>query len=147
MKLKKAVCGHMRVIFDTNIILDVLSNRMPFADDSVAVTGLAVRNKIVGAITSNTVTDIAYQLRRFYPDGAVKMILFDFLTCLEVLTVDHDDCLRACESGISDYEDALLVACAKNWKADYIITRDKKHFGASPIPAVSPEAFLKKYSV
>ena len=133
----------MKVIFDTNVILDVLANRMPFADYSVAATSLAVKGEIVGAISSNTVTDIAYQLNRFYPASAVKMILLDLLTCLYVIDVNHDDCLNACNSSIADYEDALLVACGKRWKADYIITRDKKDFESSDILALSPEAFLQ----
>ena len=136
----------MKVIFDTNVILDVLANRMPFADDSVATTSLAMRDQIEGAITSNSVTDIAYQLHRFYPTDAVKMILLDLLTCLYVVDVDHDDCLRACDSDIRDYEDALLAVCAKNWKADYIITRDKRHFANSEIPALSPKKFLQDYA-
>jgi len=133
----------MKVIFDTNVVLDVLANRMPFADHSTAATSLAVEGKITGAISSNAVTDIAYQLNRFYSSGAVKMILLDILTCLHVIDVNHDDCLNACSSTIADYEDALLVACGKRWKADYIVTRDKKDFAPSDIPALSPEAFLK----
>lgn len=135
----------MRIIFDTNVILDVLANRMPFADDSVRATSLAVEGKVEGAISSNTVTDIAYQLNRVHPPSAVKMLLLDILTCLQVIDVNHSDCIHACNSKVADYEDALLVASAKRWKADLIVTRDKKDFTNSDIPAISPTAFLKKF--
>jgi len=72
------------------------------------------------------------------------MVLLDLLTCLYVIDVTHNDCLHACSSTIDDFEDALLATCVKRWKARYIITRDKKGFAASDIPALSPEAFMER---
>jgi len=132
----------MKVVYDTNVILDVLANRMPFADDSHAATSLAFSENVEGAITSNCVTDIAYQLRRVYPSAATRTILLDILSSLSVISVSHDDCLRACASEVDDFEDALMMVCAQRWGADRIITRDKKDFAQSSIPALTPTTFL-----
>jgi hypothetical protein len=63
---------------------------------------------------------------------------------LTIITVTKDDCLRAFETGIKDYEDSLLSVCAFKWNANFIVTRNSEDFSNSVISAISPEEFLLK---
>jgi hypothetical protein len=68
------------------------------------------------------------------------LILFD------VITVTKEDCLRAFDTKIQDYEDSLLSVCAFKWNADFIVTRNSADFLNSAIPTISPQEFLDKIS-
>ncbi len=64
---------------------------------------------------------------------------------LDVVDVTRNDCIKAFDLLIADYEDALLVHCAKRTKAEYIITRNTKDFVNSPVEAIAPEDFLIRF--
>ena len=134
----------MKVVIDTNIVLDVLARRQPFFTQSQAVMQLVAEGKVEGAITANTVTDIYYVLRKHLDGQVLKAALRGLMELIEILDVTGDECLAALDLPMKDYEDALLACCAKNWKADCIITRNRKDFIASPVKAMTPDNFLKK---
>lgn len=134
----------MMVLIDTNVVLDVLGNREPFVQHSEAILALAAQNRITGAITANTVTDIYYLLREYLHDNeAVKTALINLLDLLDVIEVTRNDCIKAFDLPMKDYEDALLAHCAKRKNADYIITRNTRDFINSTVEAITPDNFLK----
>lgn len=133
----------MRVVFDTNVIIDVLANREPFADDAESVLNLAAQGTITGAITANTVTDIAYLMRKKMNGDSIQTALMDLMEVLDIVEVNRASCLGAFGLHFSDYEDALLATCAKGWNADFIVTRNGKDFTNSPVPAITPGDFLQ----
>ncbi|GHU86696.1 hypothetical protein FACS1894198_6980 [Clostridia bacterium] len=61
-----------------------------------------------------------------------------------MLDVNGNDCEKAFELPMGDYEDALQASCAKRHKMDKIVTRDAKHYEGSPVKIVSPEDVVKK---
>jgi len=135
----------MKVVIDTNVVMDVLANREPFVASSESVFALAAKNKIQAAITANTITDIAYLLRKHCHDiQVVRSSLANLMELFEVIEVSKDRCLKALESSLADYEDALLAECAKRWGAELIISRNLKDFIGSPVTAVTPDQFLEE---
>jgi hypothetical protein len=58
--------------------------------------------------------------------------------------VTKDDCLKAFDTGIKDYEDSLLSVCAVKWSANFIVTRNTEDFSNSIVSAISPEEFLAR---
>lgn len=44
-----------------------------------------------------------------------------------------------------DYEDALIAYAALRQGVNFIITRNKKDFARSPVPALAPEEFIALY--
>ncbi len=134
----------MKILVDTNVILDMLAKREPFFASAAKVVLLSAQEKIEAYITSNIVTDIYYIARRHYMrENEARDILYKLLRIIGVLDVGHRDCLKALELPMEDYEDALLAVCAKRVNADYIVTRDIDHFRSSPVPSISPDDFLK----
>ena len=63
---------------------------------------------------------------------------------LEIVGVGKTDILNAIKLGLSDFEDSLAAQCAKQVKAEYIVTRDISEFANSPVPVKEPADFLKQ---
>ena len=135
----------MKVVIDTNIAVDTLGARQPHFEQSKAVMQLAAGGGIEGAITANTITDIAYLLRKHIEANSIKPALLGLMEMLDILEVNADLCYKAFDIPMSDFEDALLAACANHWKADYIVTHNVKDFTGSPVKALAPEVFLEQY--
>jgi len=145
MRLKKRDINVMNAIIDTNIVIDAIVAREPFKEISQRIIRSVSKKEFNGAITTSTVTDIYYITNKYLKNkektaSEVKklFILFD------VIAVTKEDCLKAFDTGIKDYEDSLLYICAFKWNADFIITRNLTDFSNSAISVISPENFLEK---
>ena len=136
----------MKVMFDTNVIIDVYQNRPPFVTTSAKVLKLAESRKLTGMVTASTITDVYYILGRHIKDQAqLKTLVQKFLSTVKLLDVLAADVNEAFNLPMDDFEDALFAQCAKRAKADYIITRNPKDFVNSPVPCMEPDAFMDKF--
>lgn len=136
----------MKILIDTNILLDAALARPQYARAAQDCLSLLVSLKAGAYLTATTITDIYYLSRRELRDAeAALQVVRDLLGTFSVAAVDGPACLNALSTGIKDYEDAIQAVCAKRIKADYILTRNGKDFSASPVPAIAPEAFLREY--
>ena len=134
----------MKLLIDTNIILDAMMNREPWAGQAQEIILAIAEDKAEGCITASSFTDIHYTLRKYLGDKErTKQALLGLLIVVDVLDVTGLDCEKAFELPMPDYEDALLAYCGKRHKVDKIITRNLKHFEGSPVEAVLPEEILK----
>jgi predicted nucleic acid-binding protein len=134
----------MTVLIDTNVILDYVLKREPFAADALACLDRLIISKAKVWLTASTITDIYYVTRRALHDPEkAKEVVAKLLNAFQIAGVDKADCLKALDNGISDYEDALVTVCAKKAKADYIITRNIKDFEKSAVKAITPRGFLE----
>ena len=136
----------MKIVFDTNVILDVLGERMPFAPMSTEAMAVVERDGVAGAMTANTITDLYFllQKRHMQPD-AIKDALMKLVDAIEVLDTTRELCVLAFKSPVADFEDAVLVESAQRWSADCIVTRNTSDFAASPVEAITPEELLKRF--
>lgn len=134
----------MKVIYDTNVVLDVLAARPPFVKHSKAALRKASAGEVEGALTANTITDIAYLLRKHVGEGQTRPALMGLLEFLDIAQIDFKCCVDAVNrTAMPDFEDAILAEAALRWGAEFIVTRDAGDFANSPVPAISPEEFLK----
>ena len=133
----------MRMMIDTNIILDVLLEREPFFADSKAVLDRCESREIQGFISASAATDIFYLVRKGL--GSTEdayTALGHVLNIVKVLTVTNNDVNDAFLRKARDFEDCLLATCAKSNKCSGIITRNKKDFMEFDIALWSPEELL-----
>lgn len=128
----------MRLLIDTNVILDVLLDRSPHVADSAKVLAAAEVGQVQGFMGATTVTTIYYlaakQLGRTGADEAVN----NLLKLLEVAPVTRSVLEDALELGFTDFEDAVLAAAGKAAGVEGIITRDPKGFMKASVPVLSP---------
>lgn len=133
----------MRVLIDTNILLDVLSNRPEFVDMSSKVWKLCETHRVQGFISALSIANIVYILRKELSAKKTKEVIEDLFLIFNVADLSSQDIKNAVASDYSDFEDALQIACANRILADYIITRDSKGFSKSNIIAISPDVFVR----
>lgn len=132
----------MRVLIDTNIVLDVLLNRKPFSTSSAEIFKLAEQGSVEAFLTSNSVTDIVYILQRAYKMDFIKSNLLIMFGFVKILNVSSSDIINAFEIDTADFEDAVVMQCANRVNADYIITRFTGDFKKSPVNSITAEKFL-----
>jgi predicted nucleic acid-binding protein len=129
----------MRLLIDTNVVLDALMNRNSWAEPAQKLLVAVAEEKAEGCITASTFTDIHYILKKHLKDEEkTRQALIGLLSVVTVLDVTESDCERAFELPMKDYEDALLAYCGKRHKVDLIITRNMDDFKGSPIKTLEP---------
>lgn len=140
----EALIASMKVLIDTNIMIDALTNRDGRSGFSATVIDLCAKQVIDGYVALHSISNMYYILRKQYSDAERRTILKRYNEILKVAEVGNDVVDRAINNtAISDYEDALQYACAETVGADYIVTRNIKDYGKAEIRAISPEELLK----
>ena len=119
-----------------------MAGREKFLAGSARVLDACESGAIHGAIAWHTLANVYYLTE----DGRTALKFFeDLLSFVEVVGGDTELALEAIHSGFSDFEDALQSVCAKQFEADFIVTRNVKDYKLSPIKAVSPSEFIGKF--
>lgn len=132
----------MRVIVDTNIVLDVLLARSPFVESASRVFALVERSKIEASLCATTVTTVHYLLTRFLSRNEGQRALRGLLTLFEIAPVNRPVLEEALQSKIEDFEDAVLEQAGRLAGADAITTRNTKDFRKSSLKALSLDELL-----
>ena len=133
----------MKVLVDTNVILDVLCNRKEFVADSLRVFQCCEVRHITGYISALSIPNIVYIMRKELHSERIKEILHTLTMVFSVVELRESDLLKAAELSFDDFEDAIQSICAARAGAEYIVTRNGKDFVNSPVPAITPADLLK----
>lgn len=135
----------MKIMCDTNVIIDVLLERQFFVDDSYKVLRLCEEHRIDGFVSTSSVTDIYYLVRKYtHSTELAYKAIGKLLEIVKVCSVTNNDVLTAFQRKAKDFEYCLVATCAKTIRCDYIVTRDKKDFEEFDIPLLSPSELLQK---
>lgn len=134
----------MKVLIDTNVILDVLCSRAEFLEASSRVWKYCEINKLSGVISALSVPNIVYILRKELDPDKTKEIIDRILLIFDVAELKAEDLRKAAEMKTSDFEDAIQMCCADRINADFIVTRNIRDFVSSPVPAVKPSELLDR---
>jgi len=132
----------VKLYFDVNVLLDVLADREPWANDAAALLSLVERGHAIGLIGAQTVTTLSYLLGRELGAKRAGKAIANLLKLVTVVPLDEDRLLHALALGWADFEDAVQAACALKAEADYIVTRDRDGFADSDVPPVAPAELL-----
>lgn len=131
---------------DTNVIIDVLLEREPFAEDSCKALSLCEEHRIDGFVSASSVTDIYYLVRKYtHSTELAYKAVGKLLEIVKVCSVTNNDVLTAFQKKARDFEDCLVAICAKSIHCDYIVTRNKKDFEEFGIPLLTPEELLQQF--
>lgn len=134
----------MKVLIDTNIILDVFCKRPDFYEDSAKVFKLCEVKRISGVISALSIPNIMYILRKELDSEKTKEILDNLSLIFSIADLKADDLKKAADMQFKDYEDAVQSACAARIKANYIITRNIGDFTMSKVAAIKPIELLER---
>ncbi|MFO7826589.1 MAG: PIN domain-containing protein [Cyclobacterium sp.] len=132
-----------KVLFDTNVILDIALKRNSFFDNAVQIFGLIDQGIIQGHITAATVTDIYYISKKVKGHDLALEFISNVIEIVEVIGVDKQIIVNAIKSNFKDFEDAVQVFSAASFGIETVITRNVKDFEHSNLKVFSPSEFLK----
>ena len=128
----------MRVLFDTNVLLDALLAREPFVADAAFLLEAVEAGRLEGFMSATTVTDVHYLTGRQTKSAEIAITAVTrLLKLMEICPVDRGVLEQAIVLKLADFEDAVQVACAISLRLEAIITRDIPEFTGSPIPVLS----------
>jgi len=132
----------MKILLDTNIVLDILLAREPFVEEAREIFLLIENHKIEGFICATTMTTIHYLIGRQKDKASADGLVLNLLKLFEVALVDKQILQDASLNNGVDYEDSVIYTSAKYAEINMIITRDKRGFKNSEISIVKPKEFL-----
>ncbi len=132
----------MKVLFDTNIVLDVLLDRDPFSEHASYLMSKVERSEIDGFLCATTITTIHYLLSKYLNKEKSIKSISSIMALFEIASVNRLVIENALISKFTDFEDSVLHESARHAGVEYIITRNIKDFNKSQIPVYTPTEFL-----
>jgi predicted nucleic acid-binding protein len=136
----------MRLLLDTNVILDVLLNRAPWVDDATVIWQACDDEHSAGYVVATTLTDIFYIAQRIADQTKARQAVRVCLDAFTVCAVDQRVLEHAYSLAGSDFEDNIQIACAALSGLDAIVTRNTDDFAASSVPVYTPAEWSSGYS-
>jgi predicted nucleic acid-binding protein len=137
---------NMKVLIDTNIILDILLARAPFLEPAKKLIQMMDAGSIQGYITANSITDIVYVARKTCSLKEIRRIVLELLERIAVIGVGREDIIAAFDLGFNDFEDALQSACSEREQIDCVVTRNKRDFSKSKVTVEDISDFINRYN-
>lgn len=137
----------MRILFDTDVLIDFLLDRPPYAESAANLLSRVDRGEVQGLAYANSFTTIFYLARKAAGMESARTYVADLLALLEVAPVGRGTLEDAGQSGVLDYEYAVVCAAASRANADCVVTRNQKDYANAPLPVHSPTSLLAVLSV
>ncbi|MCI8784354.1 MAG: PIN domain-containing protein [Dorea sp.] len=136
----------MKLLIDTNILLDVLLKREPFYYKAVEVLELVQYDNVQEYVSAAAVTDIYYIAYKYLKDkGLVRQLLKKLMGIVSIAAVSEKEIEEALELAWNDFEDSVQYAVALLNEMDGIVTRNPKDYKRADMKVWSPEQVLQKF--
>jgi len=131
------------IFMDTNIVIDFLANRQPFAMDAAQIFDLAVNGKVKIFIAAVSYNNIYYILRQSMTGNATLKLLEELAAITEIADVTDSVIRQSLKTDFKDYEDAIQYHTALSIPhLDFIVTRNTKDFKKSKLAILNPTEAL-----
>ena len=132
----------LSVLFDLNVILDVLQWREPFYGASARALACAETGSVEGWVAAHSLPTLFYLLGRHGSAGQARVAISELLSFLSVATVDQAVIEQALYLPYKDFEDAVQMIAAVGTGANYLVTRNVRDFRSGPLPVLLPAELL-----
>ncbi|MGA9381147.1 MAG: PIN domain-containing protein [Phormidium sp.] len=134
----------MKVLLDTNIIVDVALEREPFFSDSEQVLAFAEEGRIEAYISASTFGDLYYIIRKNKGRDLALEFLSNIASVCQVATVDEAVISMALTANFRDFEDAIQYGTARVNQLDAIVTRDRADFPVTSPQIITPTELIQE---
>jgi predicted nucleic acid-binding protein len=134
----------MRLLIDVNIILDVLQNRVEFAEASSLIWKLCETDKATGYVSALSFANLVYIMRKELAPDKVEEFFQKLNLIFDFVDFNAADLSKAASLHWKDFEDAVQSVTAERIQADYIITRNVRDFADSNVIAYTPSELLAR---
>jgi len=133
----------MRVLLDTNVVLDFILKRLPFDIEAKEIMVRAARRQITVFVSPITPINAFYTTRKEKGKDIAFQTVEDFLKLVEIAETGKQVLQNAFALNFNDYEDAVQHECATAENLDAIVTRNTKDYKNAALPVYSPTEFLQ----
>ena len=135
----------MKILIDTNVLIDYILKREPYTESAEKILFLCKNRKIDGCIAAHSVMNMFYILRKEMTVNEIRLFIVSLSKVTDIIGVDKPKIFRAIvNENFKDFEDCVQMKCAKEFCADYIVTRNIKDFQNSVIKPILPDEFLMR---
>lgn len=131
-----------RVLFDLNIILDVLQERPDLYETSAPLLAFAETGAVKGWVAAHSITTLFYLIAKDTSPEQARVTLTSLLQFLRISPVDESTIEQALNLPYRDFEDAVQMISALQIKADYLVTRNVRDYRPAPMEVVQPAELL-----
>jgi predicted nucleic acid-binding protein len=132
----------IKVLFDLNVILDVLQEREPFYEASAQLLAHAETGRIQGFLAPHSLTTLFYLIQKDQSAAHARVTITNLLQILKIATIDQSTIEQALSLPYNDFEDAVQMMAAVQCRADYLVTRNLKDFRPAPLTVLQPSELL-----
>lgn len=133
----------MRILIDTNVLMDILFARDPYLADSITVLHMCEDDFAEAVVSAKTITDVYYFLRKSLKDETgARNVIKKIMSMVTVCDIKAQHLKDAIDLGNADFEDAVQAACAKAEGCKLIISRNKKDYERTGMKCLTPEEFV-----
>lgn len=134
----------MKILVDTNVIIDALTSREPWNVSAEKIFIMAANNIVDMYITASSATDIYYLVRKHLHNAeTARQIMGKLYSMVGILEVKEEDCVEALVSPITDYEDAVIEQVARRTGVECIVTRNQKDYELGLAKVFLPDDFIQ----
>ncbi|NJR66673.1 MAG: PIN domain-containing protein [Leptolyngbyaceae cyanobacterium CRU_2_3] len=133
----------MKVLIDTNIIVDVALDRDPFFAQSEQIVRFAELKQIEGYISASTFSDLYYVIRKTKGKDWTLQFLQQMAMICQIATVDQTVVSMALIANFKDFEDAIQYSTAVINQLDAIVTRNSQDFVGAALQIMTPDALIQ----
>lgn len=134
----------MVLLIDANVLLDVLSAREDFVEDSSKIWKLCETAGVSGYVSSLTLANIVYIMRKELSPEKIESVFQRLSLIFEIAPLNTSVLEKAVKMQWNDFEDAIQSVTAEEVNADFIVTRNVRDFTKSRIPAFTPTELLAR---
>jgi predicted nucleic acid-binding protein len=133
----------LKILVDTNVLLDVVLNRKPFVENASLIWRLAEQKEITAYISNTSVTDIYYICRKHAGKEKARNFIADILDTFTLADIDESGFRQALSSDIDDFEDAVQYVIGTKANCKAFVTRNKEDF-ANKSDVLDPAEFISQ---
>ena len=133
----------MRILFDTNVVLDVLLDRAPFAEVSARLFSRVERGDLIGFVGATTVTTVHYLSTKVVGATGASDVVGKLLDLFSVAPVNRTVLVDALGLSVQDFEDAVLHEAARHAGVEGLVTQDRRGFRKATLAVYAPEELLR----
>ena len=134
----------MRVLLDTDVILDLLLDRTGFVESAAALWEAHEQGRLEAYISGITPINVFYIARKLKGAEIARRAVIELLATLRICPLDQAALETALTLPLNDYEDAVQLASAMANRLDALITRNLEDYKNATLPVFSPPEFLAR---
>ena len=136
----------MKILFDINIILDVMLLRKQFLNSATQLLVEVENKNIEGYLSSSSITTIFYLIQKEKNTKLAHEKVSELLSIFDLSTIDKSIFISALNSQFTDFEDSVIHESAYRQGIEGIVTRNTKDFKHSKIPIYDPNELLSIFN-